>query len=262
MPRIRTIKPEFWQNEELAGLSEHARLLAISLLNHADDKGYFVASHQLVRAACFPFEEDSKNVLGSLQDLSRIGYIEVRNCDGKKIGRICKFLDHQRIDKPQKSKLHEIFEANPNENSYSKNVPGTFLEHSQNVPRLERKGKEEERERKGKDICTEADKQPTVPVDIPADDCRFPVFPCSGVEGQRNWTASERDIEVWTEAYPGVDCESQMRKAHAWVMSNPTRRKTRSGMPKFINGWLSKQQDASSGGKWNDEPKPKRRVIV
>ena len=109
MARIRTIKPEFWQNEQLASVGLHARLLAIALLNHADDKGLFLANPQLVRAACFPFEEDSKNVLGSLRDLSRIGYIEVRDCGGKQVGRICKFLDHQRIDKPQKSKLVDIF---------------------------------------------------------------------------------------------------------------------------------------------------------
>jgi hypothetical protein len=142
MARIRTIKPEFWQNETLASLPEHARLLAIALLNHADDAGMFLANAALVRAACFPFEEHSKNVLGSLQELSRIGYIEVRDCDGKQVGKVCKFLEHQRIDKPQKSKLLAVFEAFPSENNDSKNIPRTFQEPSQNDPRLERKGKE------------------------------------------------------------------------------------------------------------------------
>lgn len=143
MARIRTIKPEFWQNEQLAGLSEHARLLAIALLNHADDEGYFLANQALVRAACFPFEEHSKKVLGSIQELSSIGYIEVRECSGKAIGFICKFLIHQRIDKPQKSKLVDIFQANTMENTDSANIPGTFQERSRNSPRLERKGKEQ-----------------------------------------------------------------------------------------------------------------------
>jgi hypothetical protein len=156
MARIRTIKPEFWQNETLAGLPEHARLLAIALLNHADDSGFFLANPHLVRAACFPFEEHSKNVLGSLQELSRIGYVEVRECAGKPVGRICKFLDHQRIDKPQKSKLEPIFNENPKENDNSRNVPGTFQEPSKNVPRLEREqgtgNREEEREWKGSSL--------------------------------------------------------------------------------------------------------------
>jgi|688.fasta_scaffold644013_2 hypothetical protein len=166
MARIRTIKPEFWQNETLAGLPEHARLLAIALLNHADDSGFFLANPHLVRAACFPFEEHSKNVLGSLQELSRIGYVEVRECAGKPVGRICKFLDHQRIDKPQKSKLEPIFNENPKENDNSKNVPGTFQEPSKNVPRLEREqgtgNREEEREQgTGEEGDYVGSKQPT-----------------------------------------------------------------------------------------------------
>lgn len=134
MARIRTIKPEFWQNESLAKLSEHARLMAIALLNNADDEGYFLANHLLVRAACFPFEEDSKKVLRSIQELSRVSYIEVRSCDGKDIGRICKFLQHQRIDKPQKSRLSDCFAKFSGNGDDSKNVPRTFQDDSRNVP--------------------------------------------------------------------------------------------------------------------------------
>jgi hypothetical protein len=136
MPRIRTIKPEFWQNEELALLSEHARLLAIALLNFCDDEGYFLANPALVRANCFPFQEDSKNIPGSLQELSEIGYIEILECSGKAIGRVVKFLSHQRIDKAQKSKLSALFllcyaaesHGNSSENRYSTTTPGTFQE--------------------------------------------------------------------------------------------------------------------------------------
>jgi hypothetical protein len=145
MARIRTIKPEFWQNEQLAALPEHARLLAIALLNHSDDEGYFLASPQLVRAACFPFEEHSKSVLRSLHELSSIGYIEVRDCGGKSVGRVCKFLDHQRIDKAQKSKLSSLFQSaeskKPNATEgfeeCSKNVPGTIQDYSGIIQRLE-----------------------------------------------------------------------------------------------------------------------------
>ena len=130
MARIRTIKPEFWQNETMASLPEHARLLAIALLNHADDEGYFLANVALVRAACFPFDEHSGSTTGSLQELSRIGYIEVRRCDGKQIGRVCKFTDHQRIEKSSKSKLKLIFERFHEENNDSGNPPVVLPESS------------------------------------------------------------------------------------------------------------------------------------
>ena len=157
MARIRTIKPEFWQNEDLASLSHHARLLAIALLNYADDEGCFLANAALVRAACFPFEEDSKNVLGSLQELSRIGYVEIRDCSGKTIGKVVKFLDHQRIDKAQKSKLSAGFAAgnatktqeNVSDKVDSTTIPRTFQEDSRNDLRLEWNGKGMEGNGKG-----------------------------------------------------------------------------------------------------------------
>jgi hypothetical protein len=238
MARIRTIKPEFWQNEDLASVSEHARLLAIALLNHADDKGCFLANPALVRAACFPFVEDSKNVLRSLQELSNIGYIEIRECQGKAIGMVVKFLDHQRIDKPQKSKLYEIFEANYGQICNSKNVLGTFQESSKNIPRLERKGREEER--KGKGLCGEANESPSPPEFNPAD-CQFPIFPCTAEP--KTWEATQADLIAWKSTYPAVDIDHHHRRAHAWVMANLTQRKTAGGMRKFLNAWFAKEQD-------------------
>ena len=59
MARIRTIKPEFWTDEDMAELSEPACLLAIGLLNYADDEGYFNANPKLIKAAVFPIREPS-----------------------------------------------------------------------------------------------------------------------------------------------------------------------------------------------------------
>ena len=53
-------------------------------------------------------------------------------------------------------------------------------------------------------------------------------------------------ITMWKTTYPAVDVEQELRKMGAWCDSNPTRRKTRRGVEKFINNWLSRTQD--SGG--------------
>ena len=59
----------------------------------------------------------------------------------------------------------------------------------------------------------------------------------------------EKQIAVWTELYPVVNIMQELRNMKGWVMSNPTKRKTQSGILKFINTWLSKAQDqgGSSG---------------
>jgi hypothetical protein len=101
MARIRTIKPEFWQHEELSALPEATHMLAAALLNYADDEGYFNANPKLVQSACLPLREPSVSVHDSLIALSNQGYLVLgRGDDGRTYGHIVHFLDHQRINRP------------------------------------------------------------------------------------------------------------------------------------------------------------------
>lgn len=54
-------------------------------------------------------------------------------------------------------------------------------------------------------------------------------------------------LTLWREAYPAVDIEQELQKMRAWLDSNPTRRKTRKGIERFINNWLAKSQDSGKG---------------
>jgi len=57
--------------------------------------------------------------------------------------------------------------------------------------------------------------------------------------------------EVWVQAYPGVDVMAEYPKMAAWLVSNPTQGKTARGMGRFINNWLSREQDKPKGGQRN-----------
>lgn len=109
MGRIRTIKPEFWTDEEIAGLSEAAQLLALALLNYADDEGYFNANPALIKASCFPLREPSVSLQGMLSELSMIGFAGIgKTSDGKSYGHIANFAKHQRINRPTPSKIKTL----------------------------------------------------------------------------------------------------------------------------------------------------------
>lgn len=43
--------------------------------------------------------------------------------------------------------------------------------------------------------------------------------------------------------YPAVDVAQELRTMTGWLIANPTKRKTRTGINRFINAWLSKCQD-------------------
>lgn len=58
---------------------------------------------------------------------------------------------------------------------------------------------------------------------------------------------SENDRAKWSQLYPNVDVLQQLRNMAGWCDSNPTKRKTRGGIKRFITSWLSREQD--KGGK-------------
>ena len=106
MSRIRTIKPDFWRDQDLSEISAEAALLAIGLLNHADDEGYFNANPKLIRADVFPLRDLSMSVHGMLEELSKIGYINLfSGSDGRQYGVITNFCKHQIINRPTPSKI-------------------------------------------------------------------------------------------------------------------------------------------------------------
>jgi hypothetical protein len=104
--RIRTIKPEFTQDEELSALSAETHLLSAGLLCYADDFGYFNANPGLVKAAVFPLRETSRKIPEMIGELVGIGYLRLGTAtDGKRFGHIVNFSKHQRVSHPTDSKI-------------------------------------------------------------------------------------------------------------------------------------------------------------
>lgn len=101
--RIRTIKPEFYRSETLAGVSREFRDLAKALISCADDEGYFASHPRLIAADCYPFDLDGPEfVTRGLSVLSAIGFCELY--DGN-VGFLPTFKENQRISHPAASKL-------------------------------------------------------------------------------------------------------------------------------------------------------------
>ena len=57
------------------------------------------------------------------------------------------------------------------------------------------------------------------------------------------WPVTQSDIDGWAELYPAVDILQELRKMRGWLDANPAKRKTKSGIRRFVNGWLAKEQD-------------------
>lgn len=99
MARIRTIKPEYFQDEKMAPLDVVTRFVFLGLISMADDAGRLLDNVKVIDAFVFP--ESSESCRESLATLAGIGRI-VRGTtqSGQRVIQIANWTRHQRVDKP------------------------------------------------------------------------------------------------------------------------------------------------------------------
>lgn len=121
MARIRTIKPEFPQSESMGRVSRDARLLFVMLWTIADDSGRLRGNSRMLSSLLFPYDDDARGLIdGWLAELSSEGCVTVYKVGGDTYVQVCNWLNHQKIDKPSRSKIPPFDEssrilANPRE---------------------------------------------------------------------------------------------------------------------------------------------------
>jgi hypothetical protein len=104
MPRIRTVKPQYWSTPNPP--SRDARLLYVAMWNWADDEGIGTAAPKELGAFAFPYDEDLTpgDIRELLREISRSFHCLFYEVAGRPYYSIENFLDHQVINKPTPSK--------------------------------------------------------------------------------------------------------------------------------------------------------------
>lgn len=109
MARIRSIKPEFWEDEVIGDLSLGARLLFIATWNYADDEGLIRWSAAHLKSVAFRYDGNihADNVEAWMGEIEQAGLVFTYSTarDRGRLAFIVHFRRHQRIDKPQEAKL-------------------------------------------------------------------------------------------------------------------------------------------------------------
>ena len=106
-PRIRSIKPELWTDQDLQLLAIEIRLLFIGLFSHADDEGRLEGHPGIIRSRIFPADEKVTNrkVNGWLNTLDQHGFVSLYTHDGRPYIEIPNWKKHQRISHPTPSSV-------------------------------------------------------------------------------------------------------------------------------------------------------------
>lgn len=158
--RIRTIKPDFFKDDEIAALEPLTRLLFVGLWGLADCSGRFADKPSRIKVEVLPF--DSVDVDAALNDLAQHGFIKRYTVDEKGYIEIRNFRKHQRISGKESQYESDIpppprgpREAPGKQSGSTGEAPGkqqgsnrenkTFQEGKGNRKEIEGKGKEIEK---------------------------------------------------------------------------------------------------------------------
>lgn len=101
--------------------------------------------------------------------------------------------------------------------------------------------KERDKEKNIKDSCSEQAAEPPF-ITLPLND-------------KSEYPVTNQSVREYKELYPAVNVEQELRNMRGWCLSNPTKRKTKSGIGRFINSWLSKEQNKGNRNNSNFELK-------
>lgn len=57
------------------------------------------------------------------------------------------------------------------------------------------------------------------------------------------WRPTKALFAEYVRLYPNVDVKQQFNVMRSWCLSNPKKRKTKRGITRFVNSWLTREQD-------------------
>jgi len=126
-----------------------------------------------------------------------------------------------------------------NQPRFNKNnaLPEAGLKHRAHKPEARVQNPEEETSTLRFDVCAEPEKSapPLLPEEPPA--IELPAVSGDPVP------ITEDEVSEWQKSFPAVEVRQALGEMRAWLLANPTRRKTPRGMRRFVVAWLSREQD-------------------
>ena len=106
MARIRTIKPELPQSDDIGRCSREARLLFILLFTIVDDDGRARATSRVLASLLYPFDDDAPSLIdGWMDELEMNNLIRRYIVEETRYLDLPKWLKHQKVDHPSPSRL-------------------------------------------------------------------------------------------------------------------------------------------------------------
>ena len=190
------------------------------LLVSADDYGIFYADPILLLRILYPRKTDitEEVIREGLDHMEEAGIISRYTAEGEDYLKICSWENDQRL----RNSRHKF------------PVPEEEEPTPESAPEPETK----EKARQEKPADNNANKKAADKAPKTADEIIIQL----PLNDNTDYNVTQEEITEFSSLYPAVDVLQEYRGMKAWCMSNPHKRKTRNGIKKFINGWLSSAQ--------------------
>ncbi len=63
------------------------------------------------------------------------------------------------------------------------------------------------------------------------------------LKSNQDWQPENTDVIAWQRAFPKVNVHQELAAMESWCDANPAKRKTKAGIKRFVNLWLTKAQN-------------------
>lgn len=223
MARIRSVKPELFDDPDIGQLSAEATVVFIGLFTQADREGRMVDDPRRLKIRLRPYSTcDFDATLAELVDAGFI--IRYQSEDGVRLLQVRSFKKHQRFHPDEKASDYPP----PSETGKSHGKPGKPGTDNP-VSCLSSLGS---------GFLSLVDSgEPAAPPSPPP----VPVmeFDVTGDRARKTWPLTDAYLADLQRDYEHLDVLAECKKASAWVKANPGRKKTAKGMPAFLVRWLN-----------------------
>lgn len=242
----RIIKESICSSDTIDQLTWFEEVLFYRLIVNCDDFGRMDGRIPILIGRLFPLKGvTQKTIVDALNKLTSVGLVMPYDYDGKPTLQIVTWDDHQNV-RNRKSKYPAVngetdvkARANVELILQLKSIDINCNQLKSNVPVIQSNPIQSESNPNTNPILPEAETAPdqqaeTAVIELLLNDkSEYPIF--------------QSQIDQWIKLFPGVDVMQELRNMKAWCLANPTRRKTKSGILKFITSWVIKEQNKYKG---------------
>lgn len=234
----RIIKDTIRTSKKINALTDFQFRLWVYLITYVDDYGRGSADPEIIKGFVFPRRKkvNETDIKDALAALASTGCISLYDIDGESYFCFPSWGEHQRIQ-TKRSKFPEppilpeshLFAAEDD------TLQKITVDHREKPP-------ESESESESEKTLSSTPKAGAEPCDV-STLAAEPAAIKLPLNDNTDYAVPQSFADEMAKLYPAVDVMQQLAAMRGWLIGNPTKRKTRAGIKRFITSWLAREQD-------------------